>query len=52
LQEALDGFKKKLTIELICLSLEQAATSLNDILGGNTSEDLQKTIFSNFCIGK
>ncbi|MBI4051563.1 MAG: tRNA uridine-5-carboxymethylaminomethyl(34) synthesis GTPase MnmE [Elusimicrobia bacterium] len=38
--------------DLVAVHLREALLALEEILGGNTTEDLLNTIFSNFCIGK
>ena len=50
--EALDSLDNKLSVEFIAQGLKEAVGHLDDLSGGNSSEDLLNRIFSEFCIGK
>ncbi|MBL7070221.1 MAG: tRNA uridine-5-carboxymethylaminomethyl(34) synthesis GTPase MnmE [Candidatus Omnitrophica bacterium] len=50
--EALDSLDNKLSPEFIAQDLKEAVGHLDDLSGGNSSEDLLNRIFSEFCIGK
>jgi tRNA modification GTPase len=59
LQSALNSLVKTKEIlvakdadEIACFEIVTAQTSLNEILGINTNQDILDTIFSTFCIGK
>jgi tRNA modification GTPase len=53
LELALSELEKKEPLpELIAIGLRSALSSLSEITGEVTTEDLLNTIFSRFCIGK
>jgi tRNA modification GTPase len=52
LESALDGLEKELPSDLICIDLTAAVNAMGEITGETASEDLLKTIFANFCVGK
>ena len=41
-----------LSLDLVAISLKEAYDSVKNILGEETSVDLEKEIFSRFCLGK
>jgi tRNA modification GTPase len=49
---ARNSINKKLTGEYIALDLRNAETSLSEIIGKVTSDDILNNIFAKFCIGK
>jgi tRNA modification GTPase len=52
LENALASLGKHLSGEFISIDIRSAATSLGEIIGEVTSEDVLNNIFSRFCIGK
>lgn len=52
LEEAIRGIEGRISPELISLEVRDAATSLGEIIGEITTEDILEKIFSSFCIGK
>ena len=52
LEEALDACINKIPIDMVEIDLRKAWSSLGDITGQSTSEDLISTLFSKFCLGK
>ena len=52
LQDTLEGIKHQLSGDLLASSIRSALHHLGEITGEVTTEDLLKTIFSKFCIGK
>lgn len=49
---ALEGFSGQVPLEIRAEHLRFAATTLSDIIGSHSVEDLLDIIFSSFCIGK
>lgn len=49
---SLKELNKNSPVDIVSISIKQAADDLAQILGQDVSEDLLKTIFSKFCIGK
>jgi tRNA modification GTPase len=52
LEKSLSSLKKNYSGEFIASDIRNAATSLGEIIGEVTSEDVLNNIFSKFCIGK
>jgi len=52
LDNARESIENKMTGEFISVDLRNAISSLGEIIGEVTSEDILNNIFSNFCIGK
>ncbi|MCC6220421.1 MAG: tRNA uridine-5-carboxymethylaminomethyl(34) synthesis GTPase MnmE [Deltaproteobacteria bacterium] len=52
LEEGLSNLKASTAVELIASDIRQALSSLSDIIGVTSSEDILERIFSKFCIGK
>lgn len=52
LQSAKSSINKKLTGEFISVDLRNAESSLGEIIGKVTSDDILNNIFAKFCIGK
>jgi tRNA modification GTPase len=50
--KSIDSIDKKLSGEFISVDLRNAESSLGEIIGKVTSEDILNNIFSKFCIGK
>lgn len=52
LQKASQSLKSNLSLDLVCLDLKDAWTSLGKITGETSSEEIVDRIFSKFCLGK
>lgn len=52
LLKSVDSINKKLSGEFISVDLRNAESSLGEIIGKVTTEDILNNIFSKFCIGK
>ncbi|HOG17993.1 MAG: tRNA modification GTPase MnmE [Syntrophaceae bacterium PtaU1.Bin231] len=52
LLQAADGIRRKVSPELIAQDLRDALTSLEDIMGATSPDEVLDRIFSRFCIGK
>ena len=52
LQQALESAENQIPIDMVEIDLRKAWTSLGEITGENTSDDLITTLFSKFCLGK
>lgn len=52
LNNSINAINKNMSNEFIVFDIQNAVTSLNDITGQTTSQDVLNNIFSNFCIGK
>ncbi len=52
LEKAIESISKSLTGEFISVDLRNAESSLGEIIGIVTTDDILNNIFSNFCIGK
>ncbi|MCF8262174.1 MAG: tRNA uridine-5-carboxymethylaminomethyl(34) synthesis GTPase MnmE [Melioribacteraceae bacterium] len=52
LERALDSLDEKLSGEFISVDLRNAESSLGEIIGEVTTDDILNNIFANFCIGK
>ncbi|PKL84003.1 MAG: tRNA uridine-5-carboxymethylaminomethyl(34) synthesis GTPase MnmE [Ignavibacteriae bacterium HGW-Ignavibacteriae-3] len=52
LRNARTSIQNKLTGEFVALDLRNAETSLSEIIGKVTSDDILNNIFAKFCIGK
>ena len=49
---AISALEQGLELELAQIDLQEAYTSLKEILGEVHREDLIDTLFANFCLGK
>lgn len=52
LQKVLDGLANNISSDLLALDIRHALSSLGEISGEVSTDDLLDSIFSNFCIGK
>lgn len=52
LQQALESAENQIPIDMVEIDLRKAWTSLGEITGENTSDDLITALFSKFCLGK
>lgn len=52
LEKANQSLKNNLSLDLVCLDLKDAWTSLGKITGETSSEEIVDRIFSKFCLGK
>ena len=52
LLEAKKEAKEGVSLDLVSIHLKNAYDALKDILGEEVSVDLEKEIFSRFCVGK
>lgn len=52
LESSLSAIKEKLSGEFVAIDVRDAVSSLGEIIGEVTSDDLLNNIFSKFCIGK
>ncbi len=52
LKTALEAMEYGYELDLVAIDLEEAYTSLKEILGRVHKDDLLDTLFSNFCLGK
>lgn len=52
LRQALYAAKDELELDLVVIDIEQAYTSLKEITGEVSKDDLLDTLFKNFCLGK
>ncbi|MEA3500508.1 MAG: tRNA uridine-5-carboxymethylaminomethyl(34) synthesis GTPase MnmE [Candidatus Marinimicrobia bacterium] len=52
LNNSINAINENMSNEFIAFDIQNAVTSLNDITGQTTSQDVLNNIFSNFCIGK
>ena len=51
-QQARQGLRDDLTLEVVAMELRIAANAVGEIVGKTSTEDLLDSIFSQFCIGK
>ncbi|RLL85614.1 tRNA uridine-5-carboxymethylaminomethyl(34) synthesis GTPase MnmE [Mesotoga sp. BH458_6_3_2_1] len=49
---SIEAIENGMTVDVTGTMIEQAARSLDDLLGTNVTEDLLERIFSDFCVGK
>lgn len=49
---AIDTINNSMPIDIVAINIKDVLESLGEITGDNVSEDLIKTIFSKFCLGK
>ena len=49
---ALNDLKMNMPIDIIAINIKQALEHLGEITGDNVSEDIIKSIFAKFCLGK
>lgn len=52
MESALDSLESGLPVDIISVSLTEAASKLGEITGETVGDEVLKTIFSKFCIGK
>jgi tRNA modification GTPase len=52
LLQALQSAEEQIPIDMVEIDLRKAWSSLGEITGENTSDDLISTLFSKFCLGK
>jgi tRNA modification GTPase len=52
LEQALSAAETQVPIDMVEIDLRKAWTSLGEITGENSSDDLISTLFSKFCLGK
>ena len=52
LEEFLRGLEAKLPLDVLAVDLQAALRSLGEITGEVTTEDVLKTMFASFCVGK
>jgi len=52
LLQALQSAEEQIPIDMVEIDLREAWSSLGEITGDNTSDDLISTLFSKFCLGK
>ena len=52
LEQALSAAENQVPIDMVEIDLRKAWTSLGEITGENSSDDLISTLFSKFCLGK
>lgn len=50
--DSISELKRKEHIDIVSIKITEILTNLSEITGSNVSEDLIKTIFSKFCLGK
>lgn len=50
--DSISELKKKEHIDIVSIKITEILANLGEITGNNVSEDLIKTIFSKFCLGK
>ena len=49
---ALNDFKTDMPIDIISINIKQILEHLGEITGDNVSDDIIKSIFAKFCLGK
>ena len=49
---ALNDLKNDMPIDIISINIKQILENLGEITGDNISDDIIKSIFSKFCLGK
>ena len=49
---AINALNMGIELDMVTIDLQDAYTSLKEILGEVSREDLLDTLFSNFCLGK
>ena len=52
IRKALNDLKMNMPIDIISINIKQALENLGEITGDNVSEDIIKSIFAKFCLGK
>ena len=52
LQSSLSALRENVPLEFVASDVREAASSLEEISGGTTPEDVLDRIFSEFCVGK
>lgn len=51
-KESIEELKKMEPIDIVSIKIKEILEELGEITGNNVSEDLMKSIFSKFCLGK
>ena len=52
MHQALEAMEAGMELDIVEIDIQNAYTSLKEILGEVHREDLLDTLFSNFCLGK
>ncbi len=52
IDKSIEAIDSLITVDVVSTMIEQAARSLDELLGTNVTEDLLNRIFSDFCVGK
>ena len=52
MNQAITAMNSGMELDLVTIDLQDAYTSLKEILGEVSRDDLLDTLFSNFCLGK
>lgn len=52
MMQAIDAMEMGMELDLVAIDLQNAYTSMKEILGEVSRDDLLDTLFSNFCLGK
>ena len=52
INESIEEIKRMEPIDIISIKIKEILENLGEITGNNVSEDLIKSIFSKFCLGK
>ncbi|MEF9893182.1 MAG: tRNA uridine-5-carboxymethylaminomethyl(34) synthesis GTPase MnmE [Anaerorhabdus sp.] len=52
MRQAIEELEQNVELDLVTIDLQEAYTSLKEILGEVSREDLLDALFSNFCLGK
>ncbi len=52
LKRVLNGLQNNISLEYLCIDLQEGIEGLNQFIGKNPPQDIYKIIFSNYCVGK
>ena len=52
IDKSIEAIDSLITVDVVSTMIEQAARSLDELLGTNVTEDLLNRIFGDFCVGK
>ena len=52
MRNAIQSMEMEMELDLVTIDLQEAYTSLKEILGEVSRDDLLDTLFTNFCLGK
>ena len=52
IDKSIEAIDSLMTVDVVSTMIEQAARSLDELLGTNVTEDLLNRIFGDFCVGK